>query len=308
MIEPLPTFLTTNETRLNQFTGKQKHAFPFIDRTIRNAAKVIKSIYIQDESASKAGFLQNINARIKVIFLFGFIFLISFIRQTQSQLLISALIFVLFVLSRVNLFSIYKKIFLLGFLFGFLIIVPAALNLVSNGEIIINLIHFKSAHHFWLYNLPLNIGITKEGCLVVLKFFLRITNSIAITMLVMYSTSFAEIVKSLKIFRVPGMFLLVITLCYKFIFILSGTTEETYFALKSRWWRRTKETTASGFVAERITFIFLKSWMKYEEIYRAMLARGFNGNVNLCYAQKIKKIDIAFLLAVMAFGALCLYI
>jgi cobalt ECF transporter T component CbiQ len=308
MIEPLPIFLTTNETRLKHFTGKQKQVFPFIDRTIRNVASVIKSVYIQNETASKAGLLQKINARAKVIFLFGFIILVSFIRQIPSQLLISVLIFMLFIFSRVNLVSMYKKIFLLGFIFGFLIIIPAALNLVSEGEIIFNIIHFKSAHRFWVYHIPANIGITKEGCWVVLKFFLRITNSIALTLLIMYTTSFAEIIKSLKLFWVPDLFLLIITLSYKFIFILSHTTEETYFALKARWWRNSKETSAKQFIAERITYIFRKSWMKYEEIYRAMVARGFNGNVNLCYAQKIKRSDFVFLSAMLIFGAFCLYI
>jgi len=308
MVESLPKFLTANEIRSPQYNGNHKQVLPFIDRTIRNVASVIKSVYYQNETASKAGLLQKINARAKVIFLFGFIILVSFIRQIPSQLLISALVFVLFIFSRINIISIYKKILLLGFIFGFLIIAPAALNLVSDGKIIFNLIHFKSAHHFWVYNIPANVGITKEGCLVVIKFFLRITNSIALTLLIMYTTSFAEIIKSLKLFWVPDLFLLVITLSYKFIFILSHTTEETYFALKSRWWRNSKEASAKQFIAERITYIFRKSWVKYEEIYRAMLARGFNGNVNLCYAQKIKSSDFVFLSVMLIFGAFCIYI
>jgi cobalt ECF transporter T component CbiQ len=307
MIEPLPNFLHTNEHNFKQLSAKHKRNLPFIDRTIRNIAVIIKSVYNQNETASKDGLLQKINARSKIIFLFGFIILISFIRQIQAQLIIAAFLFILFIFSKVKLTSIYKKIFLLGFFFGFLIIAPASLNIVSEGRIIFNLIHFNSAHHFLLYNIPKNIGITYEGCLVVLKFSLRITNSIAITMLVIYTTSFAEIIKSLKIFFVPDLFLLVITLSYKFIFILSHTTEETYFALKSRWWKNSKEISANRFIAERITFIFRKSWIRYEEIYKAMVARGFNGNVNLCYMQKFKSIDIAFLIFVIAFGTLCIY-
>jgi cobalt ECF transporter T component CbiQ len=308
MIDLLPAFLTTNETYPEQSKGRKKHTIPFIDTTIQNIAKVIKSIYVQNETSSRDGLLQKLNARSKIIFLFGFIIIISFIRHIESQILISALISILFILSRVNLIAIYKKIFLLGFLFGFLIIIPAGLNIVSDGNIIFNLINFKTAHKFWIYNIPSDIGITKEGCIVVIRFFIRITNSIALSLLVMYTTSFPGIIKSLKIFRVPDIFLLVITLTYKFIFILSYTTEDTYLALKSRWWRNSRDTSANQFIAERITYIFRKSWIKYEEIYHAMLARGFNGNVNLCYSQKIKSIDIVFLLAAFVFGTVCYYI
>jgi len=54
--------------------------------------------------------------------------------------------------------------------------------------------------------------------MLVLKLFLKISVSILLTLLVIHSTSFAEIIKALRIFKIPDIILLSVTLSYKFIF------------------------------------------------------------------------------------------
>jgi energy-coupling factor transporter transmembrane protein EcfT len=188
------------------------------------------------------------------------------------------------------------------------LIAPAALNIVTNGEMMITIIKFKTDHEFWIYHIPKTIGITREGFFLLIRFFLKVTNSITLTLLIIFTTPFNELIKSLKLFKVPDMFLLVITLTYKFLFILSQTTEETYFALKSRWWKKTKEYEINRIVAGRIAHIFQKSWIKYEEIYRAMIARGYSGTVYVIYSKKIRWQDITFLAFSLSLGLLCCFI
>jgi cobalt/nickel transport system permease protein len=189
-----------------------------------------------------------------------------------------------------------------------LVIAPASLNLITDGKILILLMRFNTPHQFWIYHLPAIIGITQEGCFVVARFFLKVFNSLALTILVFYTTPFNEIIKALGMLRVPQLFLMVITLAYKFIFILSQTAEETYLALKSRWWRNSGVSDANVLVAGRIAYIFRKSWIKYEEIYKAMIARGFSGKVNLCYPKKFRWQDVAFLLLLLNVALLCYFI
>jgi cobalt ECF transporter T component CbiQ len=300
----LPPFLLYNEIRSNKPLVKKKHSLSFIDRTIRSIASIIKIVYIQSDTAGRKGFLQQLDARVKAIFLFFFIIIISLNRQVSSQLLITVFFFILLVFSKINLAFVYKKVVVLSFFFGFLIIAPAALNIVNNGEIIAKIFHFEHSHSFWIYHVPAVIGITKEGCRVVIRFYLKVANSLTLTLLIIYSTPFNDIIKSLRIFRIPNMLLLVLTLTYKFIFILSQTTEETYFAMKSRWWKNTRESHANSIIAGRITHIFRKSWIKYEEIYRAMLARGYTGTVRIICSGNIKWQDITFLIFFLRIGVL----
>ncbi len=304
----LPSFLLKNEIRLTKPHVKKKHSLSFIDLTIKSIANIIKIVYIQSDTAGRKGFLQQLDARVKAIFLFFFIIIISLNRQVSSQLLITAFFFVLLVFSNINLVFVYTKVFVLSFFFGFLIIAPAALNIVNNGEIIAKIFQFKNSHSFWIYHVPAVIGITKEGFWAVLRFYFKVANSLTLTLLIIYTTPFNDIIKSLKIFRIPNMLLLVLTLTYKFIFILSQTTEETYFAMKSRWWINTGESHANRIIAGRITHIFRKSWIKYEEIYRAMLARGYTGTVSVIYTGKIKWQDLTFMFFFLSIGVLCYFI
>jgi cobalt/nickel transport system permease protein len=304
----LPSFLLVKENRSEGIIYKKKQTFPFIDNTLKNVSRFVKTVYVQSDTASKKGLLQQLNARIKVFFLFSFILIISIAREIPQEFFITFFLFILFMSSRINLVEVYKKIFLFSFLFGFLIIAPASLNLVTNGEILFPIIRFNSAHCFWIYHLPETIGVTREGCILVTRFYLKVANSLSLTLLIFYTTPFNEIIKAFGILRVPQLFLMVIILSYKFIFILSQTTEETYLVLKSRWWKYSDRSDANNLIAGRIVYIFQRSWIRYEEIYKAMIARGFSGNVNFCYLKKFQWQDAAFLLLIVNIAALCFYI
>ncbi len=296
MKDQIPSFLLASE--FHQLPSKQGDArqhLPFIDRTLHKVAGFIKTGYLQGETASGKGLLQRIDARVKILFLLCFIIQVNTVHQIPTQLYISAFLLVLYLLSHLNVIDIYKKILLFSFFFGFLVIAPAALNVVTDGKIILNLYHFQEAKQFWIYHIPAEIGLTKEGILVVAKLYLKVINSLTITFLVFYTTPFIEIIKSLKVFKVPDMFLLIITMTYKFIFILAHTVQETYFALKLRWWKKVRNSEADSIIAGRIVYIFHKSWRRYEEVFSAMIARGFTGRVDFCYLRKITKGDIYFL-------------
>jgi cobalt/nickel transport system permease protein len=77
---------------------------------------------------------------------------------------------------------------------------------------------------------------------------------------------------------------MIISLAYKYIFILSRTIEETYFALKSRLVVNIKSKNIRNLISGRIFFIFKKSRIIYENTYFAMVSRGYNGKVKL-YSQ-----------------------
>lgn len=294
MNEPIPSFLLKPEQRAPVNTTRKGH-LTFIDRTLNNLASFIKAGYNQSYTASTKGFLQQFNAGIKLVFLCWNLVIIGLWPNIYYQLLVAALLFFLFYFSRIRLGQVYRRIAIIAFFFGFLIAVPAVFNFITPGKIIFTLVRFDTGNRFWIYHIPQVIGITKEGCLILLLFFIRVTNSITLTLLTIYTTPIHEIVRSLKKVRVPGMFLMVITLCFKFIFILAATAEDTFMALKSRWWQKSKHLASQRIVAGRVAYIFRRSWTKYEEVYMAMVSKGFSGDANLSYLRKPGRKDYIFL-------------
>jgi cobalt/nickel transport system permease protein len=305
----IPSFLLTNEKRSFSTEDKvSKHHLSFIDLTLKKMAGFIHTGYLQGTLSSQKGYLQKLDARIKIIFLIAFLLLISLSGHLFNLFCIALFFLVLFISSRIPVFNVYKKIVVLSFFFGFLVFVPAALNLVTPGKPIVTLAHFQEEKHFWIYHVPQTISITKEGLMLVLKLYLRVIDSLTLSFLVISTTPFVRIIKALKILKVPDTFLLIITLTYKFIFILAHTVQETYFALKLRWWRKVSQAEADKIVAGRVAYLFQKSWHKYEEVYMAMTARGFSGEINFCYLEKLQKNDMIFLILMLGTGFLLYFI
>ena len=274
----------------------------FVDKGLNNIAGMIKAGYIQWETASAKGFLQKYDARTKVFLLLFFIGIISFKQTIHAQIAIGTFIFAFAAVSRVNVADFYKKVLFFGFVFGFLIALPASLNTITRGEIILRLLELPKPYDFWCYHIPQQIGITRQGIDSVMMLTFRVVNSVALSLLVIYTTPFHEVVKALKLLRVPDLFLMVLTLTYKYIFIFARTVEDMYLAKKSRLAGRTSGADGRDWVAGRMAFIFRKTQLRCEEVFKAMLGRGFSDDIRFYGYRLFKTRDWVFTVFVLFAG------
>ena len=302
MENKIPTYLLRIENEQYSPAKRNRPRLSFLNRTILASAGAIKSVYQQAESATKESLVHRINPHIKFISLIFLEIVISIVRHPGAQVLITALILFLFFLSGLNVLRFYRKIFFLAFVFGFLIVIPATLNPISPGKIIFNLVEFKSPSHFWIYNIPQRIGFTSEGILVASLVFLRLFNSISFAVLIVFTTSFPAFIKSFKTFGVPDTFLMIISLAYKYIFILSRVIEESFFALKSRLISNVSNNTIRKLVSGLVFSIFKRSMRIYESTYYAMISRGYRGEIILHSQKDLAFMDVLFLIILMVLG------
>jgi cobalt/nickel transport system permease protein len=297
-----PLYLLQTFNSQLELINVKKASLSFLDKTILNSASALKAIYLQAENASKKNLIHNIHPHIKLFSLIYLAVIISVAGNFHAQLLAASLIFLFYIIAKLKISQVYRKVFFLAFIFGFLVIFPASLNIVTPGKIIFNLISFPEPSHFWIYSIPQQIGFTSEGFQVVSLVFLRVLNSISLAMLIIYTTSFPAFIKSFKIIGVPDTFLMIITLAYKFIFILSRTIEETFFALKSRLLSNIRSNNMRTLIGGRIFFIFKKSMIVYENTYYAMVSRGYQGQIMLTSQRRLQYKDLIALVIVIALG------
>ena len=274
----------------------------FLDKTIINSSKAVKSIYLQAENAARNNFIQKINPNVKLFSLIYMAIVISVVSNLVTQIVITIFIFLIYIIARSKLFEVYKKIFFLAFIFGFLVVLPASLNVITPGKIIFNIISFNKPSHFLIYNIPQNVGITTNGIQVVSLVFLRVLNSVSFALLVVFTTPFPSFIKSLKMIGVPDTFLMIISLAYKYIFILSRTIEETYFAFKSRLSGNIKSSSIRKLIGGRIFFIFKRSMIIYQDTYHAMVSRGYRGKVVLHSQNHFTFKDVVVLMIIVISG------
>jgi cobalt/nickel transport system permease protein len=301
-VDKIPSYLLQSVNVQPELESVKRAKLTFLDKTVLNSASTVKSIYLQADNAIKGNLIQKINPYVKLISLIYFVIVISIVSNPVAQLIITSVVFLQYIISRLNVFQVYRKIFVIAFYFGFLIVLPASLNVITDGKIIFNLITFEKPSHFWIYNIPKNIGFTINGFQVVLLVFLRVLNSVSFSLLIVFTTPFSSFIKSFKLIGVPETFLMIISLAYKYIFILSRTIEETYFALKSRLAGNINSKNIRNVISGRIFFIFRKSSIIYESTYFAMVSRGYNGKVKLNFKYHYTFVDLFYLIFIVSMG------
>jgi cobalt/nickel transport system permease protein len=303
----VPAFLLEKPSPAAPPRGKGKLRMPFIDGGIHRLASVIKTGYVQWETSSADHFFQRTDARIKLLFLLFYVLIASLKKDLMPEVLIGAFVFMLVLASRLNVFTFYKRVLFFGFIFGFLVALPSAFNVVTGGEIILPVFHLARSHSFWIYRIPAEIGITREGMYVVAMLTSRVANSVALSFFVLYTTPFPEIIKALKVLRVPDALLMIITLAYKYIFTFAKTAEDMHLAKKSRLAGSVSDAEARRWIAGRIAVIFKKSRLRSEEIFKAMQARGFSGDVRIYGGGMLRRRDWATGFVFLAAGVLFLW-
>lgn len=308
MKDKIPSFLLDRLPFRPPDKDKRGIKLPFIEKGIHGFANIIRTSYIQWELSSGRGFSQNVDARVKVLFLLFFIIIVSLKRDLLSEVFIGCFVFLLVLISRLDILNFYRRVLLLGFIFGFLVALPSAFNIITKGDIIFPILHLSGPYTFWIYSIPKTIGITEEGTFGVIMLTLRIINSLSLSFLVLYTTPFHEIIKALKVLKTPDSFLLVITLSYKYIFLFAKTAGDMHLAKKSRLAGTESHKETRRWVTGRLAFMFKKTKLKCEDIFNAMLSRGFSDDIRVYGFRKLNTGDWFVGLVLILTGILFLFI
>jgi len=293
MANKIPSFLLDRSSPAPPKRDSGRARISFVEKGINHLVGVIKRGYIPSETLSKNGLFQKIDPRIKILFLIFFILIVSLKKDLLSELYVSIFVFILVLLSRLKVVTFYRRVLLFGFIFGFLIALPSAFNFVTRGEVILRVATLSRSYDFWIYHVPATIGITKEGVLGVGMLTMRVINSLSVSFLVLYTTPFPQMVKALKILKVPDTFLIIISLCYKYIFIFAKTIEDMYLAKRAKILKGDDNRKAREWTVGRLALIFRKTQLRCEEVFRAMLGRGFSDSIKLYGFGKMRAMDWA---------------
>jgi cobalt/nickel transport system permease protein len=308
MKNKVPPFLLKGPSSDSFVKGQGGLKRSFIEKGLHHLAEVIKTGYIQWETASSNNFFQKIDARVKVLFLLFYVIIVSVKKDIPSEVLIGVFVFVLTLLSGLDILNLYKRVLFFAFIFGFLIALPSALNIITKGEIILPMLHLSKPYRFWIYQIPEEIGLTREGVYGVLLLTSRVMNSLALSFFVLYTTPFTEIIKALKVLKVPDSFLMVVTLSYKYVFIFAKTIEDIHLAKKSRLAGKMRNEEARRWIAGRLAFMFKKSRWRCEEIFKAMLSRGYSNDIKIYGVKNLEARDWATGAVLLLVGVLFLWI
>ena len=261
----------------------------FIERSIVGALAFLKESIFADEYASQNGFLQSLDSRIKTATFLSIILQILFTRNILVLLCLYALCLLLTQISRINLGFFLKRTWVFIPLFSLLIAIPALFSVFTPGE---SLLTFKAA--------GFTLIITRQGLHGAALFVTRVITSVSFVVLLSITTKHFELLKVLRIFKIPQVFVMTLGMCYRYIYLFVETIENAYLAIKSRVGTKVHYKRGQHIVAWNIAYLWARSYQLNEQVYSAMLSRGYRGEPVILNDFKLKTKDWLWLLSVTA--------
>jgi len=287
----LPSWLSTPETL--SVKGAQKESF-FVEKNVSKIFEFFSHIASFEKFQRLDGFLQKRNPQAK---LFAFLLLIVLSTWLKSGPLLTFMIlgsFLLSVISKIPISWFLPCVVGLPALFSLGIALPALFSWITPGTPLISIY-------------PPHLVITEEGFLGVFLFVLRVSAALSCSALLTLTTSWRKLLHAFQMLRVPSLFLFIAEMTYRYIFLFIRLLLQINFARKSRMISTVSLKDEQRWTAERIAFLLKKSSELSENIYAAMLARGYEGKIKSLGREPIDRWDWGLVAFSLGYSLLGIY-
>ncbi|GCE30265.1 cobalt ECF transporter T component CbiQ [Dictyobacter alpinus] len=255
---------TTSQQRATH--KEYKRQFGWIEKTIAGIAGAIEQAVFTEEHSRKNGLLQRIDPRAKLAM---FLILVLAASLSNSLIALACLYLVLLALARLSKvpFDFFIRRVWIGIPF-------------FAGIVIIPSIFFTSGPRLFDIALgALHVGPSLSSLLSGAVFVARVGVSVSLAILLILTTPWADILKSLRALHVPQIFVLLLSMTYRYIFLFLHSANGMFEARKSRTVGRSSGQEQRGWVSGSMSHLMNRSFKMSNDVYAAMAARGFKGEV-----------------------------
>ena len=218
----------------------------FLTRSIKGAFNFFKEAVFSEEIARSKGILQKIDPRLKILLFFSLIVLACFLKTIPHLVIFYCISIMLAMLSGISVPFFIKRVWFFIPLFTLFIAIPAV----------------------FMYGV--------ESAVI---FVLRVATCVSFAVLMTITTRHNILLKALRSFRVPNIFIQTLDMTYRYIFLFVKIFEEMHTGLKSRLVKKIGGKDARRWIGSRMGYLFKRSLKMSEDVYMAMLARGYIGEI-----------------------------
>ncbi len=260
----------------------------WLEHTLAGIAGSVERAVFTEEHARKPGWLQRVDPRAKLV-----MFVATVLAASLSVSLVILAALYLLVLaaawaSRLPFEFFVKRVWLGIPFFAGIVIVPSIF--LSPGP--------------KLVELPLlHIGPTITGLLGALVFVARVGVCVSLAVLLVMTTPWADVLKSLQALRVPEVFILILSMTYRYIFLFLHALNSMFEARKSRLVGRSTGSEDRRWIIRSMATLMSKSFKMSNDVYAAMLARGFTGRIHTYSTYRMRSADWLSLSGTLAIAA-----
>jgi cobalt/nickel transport system permease protein len=263
----------------------------WLEHSIAGVASSIEHAVFREDLARQPGWLQRIDPRAKVA-----MFLVAVIAASASTslgVLIGLYVAILIAARASRLpFDFFVKRVWLGIpLFAGIVILPS--------------IFFAPGPRLFDVGLgPVHVGLSAAGLWSALIFVARVGVSVSLAVLLVLTTPWADVLKSLHALKVPQVFVLVLSMTYRYIFLFLHTLNGMFEVRKSRVVARLGGGEDRRWITRSMGALMSRSFKMSNDVYAAMLARGFTGQIRTYSTYRMQGADWQALAGTLVVAAL----
>src|SRR5678815_1493142 len=235
-----------------------------VERSLASFVEALERAFYAEELAKKNGLLQKLDPRVKIAAVLPLIVVAALARRLWVIVALFAAAVVLALLSKVPLATLAKRVWLGVLTFTGFISFPALF--LTPGQAI--------------YTLPL-LGwtVTEHGLRAAMYLIMRAETAATFSVLLVLCTSWSNVLKALRVLRLPVVLVVILGMTYRYIFLLLRNAHDMFMSRKSRMvghldGREQRRAATAGAGA-----LMSKTIQLSGDVYLAMRSRGFQGEV-----------------------------
>ena len=255
----------------------------FVGRTLDGGAALLRQAMFSDEVATGRGLLQRVEPRVKLLTIVGLLVAVGLLHTLPVLLACYLATLPLAAASGLRVRYFLKRVWLFIPVFTGLVVLPATLSVITPGEVVLTLWHWHGQPE----------GFTAQGLHGAGLIVTRVATSISLVVLLTLTTPWNRLLAALSALGVPRIFVLVIGMSYRYVFLLLGTVTDMFTARRARTVARPADVAEGRrFVAATAGTVFGKAHQLSEEVHQAMVARGFRGEARTLAADRAGVADL----------------
>jgi cobalt/nickel transport system permease protein len=235
----------------------------FLSRNIAGLSQALESVIAADDLSREPGLLQGLDPRTKAASFLLLVVTAGLLRSLSLLTVLFVMALVMVVFSKISLSFFLKRVLLFIPLFTAVIAIPALFTTPGTP----------------LWHIGPHISVTQQGLLSAAFLFSRVTVSLSLGILLILTTRWTDLLAALRWFHLPALIVSIVGMTYRYIFLFLHTANNILMARRSRTIARFSGAANRHWLAQVLAATLAKSQYLGEEVYLAMLARGYSGEI-----------------------------
>lgn len=251
-----------------------------VRKTLAEIGKAL-AVELSGEGAASSP-LSRIDPRVKIITTLALIFGATLLHSIPAVCMLLAFAILVSVFGGLPVRRL-ARVWLGVPLFSAVIILPAALNVVTPGETIITLFTLKSGTV---------LTITDAGLFVIARFVLRTLTCVSLAVILTSTTEPSALINALGRLGMPRIFAMTLSMMQRYLALILRAAEDIHLAKLSRTITPAPVKSQQRWIAAGMGALFTRTHRLAEKVHLAMLSRGYDGSIQVRKTPGLRASDL----------------